>query len=99
MAAVLSVHGPGGPYWPSHTAPAGANAPRIAPKDGRFDQVALSQEPGGESRFRMDLVSRLSQEVRTTTTTGEIQALHSQVQSGQYRPDAAQIAARMLLIK
>ena len=99
MAAVLSVNGPGGSYWPTHAASAGLNTPRVAPKDGRFDQLALSQEPDGEIRFRMDLVSRLSREVRTATTTGEIQALRQQVQSGSYQPDATDIAARMLLMK
>lgn len=99
MAAVLSVNGPGGPYWPSHMAPAGVTSPRVPSKDGRFDQFALSQEAEGEGRFRMDLVSRLSKEVRAANTTGEIQTLHREVQAGSYRPDPTEIAARMLLMK
>ena len=65
---------------------------------GRFDQVALSSEPTGTDRFRMELVSRLSREVRSAVTTRDIQALRQQVSTGEYRPDAQQIAARMLLM-
>ena len=46
----------------------------------------------------MDLVSRLSQEVRTSTTTGDIAKLRQQVSSGQYTPDPMSIAARMLFL-
>lgn len=99
MAAILSINGMGGAHWPGHAAPAGAPVSRTAARDGRYDQFALSAEPEGEGRFRMDLVSRLSQEVRASTTTGEIQELRRQVQSTEYRPDAADIAARMLLMK
>lgn len=65
---------------------------------GRFDQVALSSEPTGTDRFRMELVSRLSREIRSAVTTRDIQALRQQVSTGEYRPDAQQIAARMLLM-
>ena len=101
MAAVLSVNGVGGSYWPGHlTTAAGSGVSRTASRDGRFDQVAVSGIPTeGEGRFRRDLVSRLSQEVRAATTTGEIQELRRQVQSRSYQPDAAEIAARLLLTK
>ena len=46
----------------------------------------------------MALVSRLSQEVRTATTTGDISALRQQVATGQYTPDPASIAARILFL-
>ena len=46
----------------------------------------------------MGLVSRMSQEVRTATTTGDIAALRQQVASGQYIPDPMSIAARMLFL-
>ena len=39
----------------------------------------------------------LSQQVRTFNTTGKIQDLRQQVASGEYRPDARETAARMLL--
>lgn len=62
-----------------------------------YDSVTLSQNNArGESRFQKELVSRLSQEVRTATTTGDIQALRQKVSSGTYVPDPAAIAARML---
>lgn len=62
-----------------------------------YDSVTLSQNSvKGESRFRKELASRLSQEVRTATTTGDIQALRQKVSSGTYVPDPAAIAARML---
>ena len=44
----------------------------------------------------MNLVSRLSQEVRTATTTADIRELRQQVASGTYQPDPAAIAKRML---
>ena len=42
--------------------------------------------------------SGLSQQVRTFNTTGKIQDLRQQVASGEYRPDARETAARMLLL-
>lgn len=51
-------------------------------------------DPG--SRFQMDRVSRLSQEIRTSTTTGRIQELRQSVASGEYQPDPAEIAKRLL---
>jgi anti-sigma28 factor (negative regulator of flagellin synthesis) len=40
----------------------------------------------------------LSQQVRTTNTTGKIQELRQQVASGAYQPNAQEIARRMLLM-
>lgn len=64
----------------------------------KFDSVTLSTSPVGERRRFMDMVGRLSQEVRTATTTGDIQTLRDQVSSGQYTPDAASVAARILFL-
>lgn len=64
----------------------------------KYDCVTLSSAPTGEGRFHMDMVSRLSQEVRTAHTTGDIHALKDQVASGQYTPDPTAIAARILLL-
>ena len=64
---------------------------------GRYDQVSLSREGAGESRFLREAAS-LSQQVRTFNTTGKIQDLRQQVASGEYRPDARETAARMLLL-
>lgn len=63
-----------------------------------YDSVTLSPAASGESRFRMQLVGRLSQDVRTAVTTGDIQALRQAVASGQYAPDPAAIARRMLFL-
>ncbi len=62
-----------------------------------YDSVTLST-PSQDSRFHMELVSRMTQEVRTATTTGDIAALRAQVASGQYTPDPMAIAARMLFL-
>lgn len=64
---------------------------------GRYDQVSLSREGTGESRFLRE-AANLSQQVRTTNTTGKIQELRRQVESGEYRPNARETAARMLLM-
>lgn len=64
---------------------------------GCYDSYEASGEPAGARRFQMELVSRLSQEVRATTTTGRIQELREQVRSGAYQVDAEELACRMLL--
>ena len=64
----------------------------------KYDSVTLSKSSKGEGRDFMDMVSRLSQEVRTSTTTGDIQSLRQQVVSGSYTPDPMNIAARMLML-
>ena len=46
----------------------------------------------------MEMVSRLSQEVRTANTTGDIQELRREVSAGEYHPDPMAIAGRMLLL-
>lgn len=63
----------------------------------KYDSVTLST-PSQDSRFHMGLVSRVSQEVRTATTTGDIAALRQQVASGEYTPDPMAIAARILFL-
>ena len=46
----------------------------------------------------LEMVSQLSREVRTATTTGDIAALRQQVASNQYVPDPMAIAARILFL-
>ena len=46
----------------------------------------------------MEMVSRLSREVRIANTTGDIQELRREVSAGEYRPDPMAIAGRMLLM-
>ena len=67
--------------------------------DGRFDSISLSAaaEPASSPDFRK-LVASVSQQVRTYNTTGRVQELRSQVQSGQYQVSPSEIAARMLLL-
>ena len=60
--------------------------------------VEHKYDPEGRSAFQMQLVSRLSQEVRTATTTGDIQALRQSVSTGEYTPDPMAIAGRMLFL-
>ena len=73
---------------------------RTERRSSRYDHYALSQAPGQEesSSFR-ELAARLSQQVRTTNTTGKIQELRRQVQAGTYPVDPRGTAARMLLIE
>ena len=76
-----------------------AGARRVREAEGSFDQITLSARAGQESSatFR-SLAASLSQQVRTYNTTGRIQDLRAQVASGEYRPDARETAARMLLM-
>lgn len=62
----------------------------------KYDSVTLSAT--GQSKFHMALVGRLTQEVRTATTTGDISALRQQVSSGEYTPDPAAIARRIMFL-
>lgn len=66
--------------------------------EGNFDSITLSTTNNSESRFHKDLVGKISQEIRTTTTTSDIRALRQEVASGRYQPDASAIAARILFL-
>ena len=70
---------------------------KAGPESNKYDSVTIST-PSQDSRFHMGLVGRLSQEVRTATTTGDIAALRQQVASGEYIPDPMAIAARILFL-
>lgn len=61
-----------------------------------YDSVTLSA-PSQGNRF-LSMVSRLSQEVRTANTTGDIAKLRQEVAAGDYTPDPAAIAARILFL-
>lgn len=84
---------------PAAGAPRSAGGQRVRSGEGQFDQIKLSVPTGQETAptFR-DLAASLSQQVRTFNTTGKIQELRRQVSSGEYRPDARETAARMLLM-
>lgn len=64
--------------------------------EGSFDQITLSAA-ADRNAFRQ-MVSDLAYQVRTHNTTGKIQQLRRQVSAGEYRPDAMETAARMLLL-
>ena len=70
---------------------------KASPETNKYDSVSISA-PSQDSRFHMGLVSRLSQEVRTATTTGDIAALRQQVADQEYTPDPRAIAARILFL-
>lgn len=63
-----------------------------------YDSATFSAAPAGQSGFQMQLASRLSYEVRTATTTGDIQDLRQAVSSGEYVPDPMAIAGRILFM-
>lgn len=72
---------------------------RARTAESSFDQITLSARAGQEASpaFR-DLAAALSHQVRTYNTTGKVQELRRQVMAGEYRPDARETAARMLLL-
>ena len=64
--------------------------------EGRsYDSAQFSAESSG-SDFRRGLVSRLTREIRTVNTTGDIQAIRAEVMAGTYTPDCMAIAGRLL---
>ncbi len=68
---------------------------RPEPKlEQKFDTVTI----GSDGSFRQTLLSKISQEVRTATTTGTVNALRQQVQAGTYQVDAGAIARKMLFL-
>ena len=48
--------------------------------------------------MQKNMVSRISQEVRTATTTGDIQALKQEVAAGEYVPNPMEIADKILFM-
>jgi len=79
-----------------YNVPAEREARLTQEKGNQYDSVVISESARKADPFHMELVSRLTQEVRTATTTGDISALREQVASGEYVPDPMAIAARML---
>ena len=77
---------------------ASAGGSRVRPQDRQYDHITLSSSGQEESVGFRAMVASLSQQVRTFNTTGKIQDLRGQVASGEYRPDARETAARMLLM-
>ena len=78
--------------------PAQKRGPLSQPPAGpNYDSASFSA-PASRRSFQMEMVSRLSREVRTANTTGDIQELRQQVSEGTYTPDAMGIAGRMLFL-
>lgn len=67
-------------------------------QDGYYDQYTASAPAAQSGSSFRDAVASLSYQVRTHNTTGKIQQLRRQVSAGEYRPDAMETAARMLLL-
>ena len=78
----------------THGTPASAQPSGAGEK---FDKVTLSAREG-EDPYKLELQSKLSQEMRTATTTGTLTALREQVQKGEYRINAESIAKKLLLL-
>ena len=78
----------------THGTPASAQPSGAGEK---IDKVTLSAREG-EDPYKLELQSKLSQEVRTATTTGTLTALREQVQKGEYRINAESIAKKLLLL-
>lgn len=72
-------------------APSGSSA-------NQFDSVIISAQRSGSTAMQRELVGRITREVRTSMTTGEIRRLQQQVAEGTYRPDPAAIAGRLLMM-
>lgn len=68
------------------------------PVSGHNYDSADFSGPAGRKSFQMEMVSRLSREVRTANTTRDIQELRQKVSTGEYTPDPMAIAGRMLFL-
>lgn len=78
--------------------PAQKRGTTTLPLSGHNYDSAEFSAPAGRKSFQMEMVSRLSREVRTVNTTGDIQELRREVSAGEYRPDPMAIAGRMMLL-
>ena len=87
------------PVIPTGVRPSGGqSAEGVRSGEGSFDQITLSAYTRRSRGDFRQMVSELSHQVRTHNTTGKIQELRRQVSAGEYRPDARETAARMLLL-
>lgn len=95
---IMPTKGPGGASSIFQT-PLQANqykAARSPAQDAQFDQVNISHPSKGLS-FQQEMVARLVGDVRTVHTTGDIQRVKQEIQSGTYQVNANEIASKMLL--
>ena len=92
-SGVISSIGRSKIYYPT-VSERDINNHSVPAESGNFDSVTLSTTT---DNFK-EIVGRLTQEVRATTTTGDIRQLRQQVAAGTYKPDASAIAARILFL-
>ena len=63
-----------------------------------FDKVTLQHTNlSPEQSFTLEMIGRVTQEVGTATTTGDIQSLHDKIAAGKYQIDIDEIVRRILL--
>lgn len=74
-----------------------AGGDKIRKNGADYDRVMLT-ETSDEKHILRELTAKLSYQVRTENTTGKVKELCRQVKAGEYKPDAAETARRMLLI-
>ena len=78
-----------------NAAHAGERSTQTQSARASFDSFTASSDAEVSNAYRnqMEVVGRLTQEVRTANSTGDIQALRQRVADGSYVPDPAAIAA------
>lgn len=87
------------PIHPASKSAAGAQGNvNQARTQSSFDSFLQTTKLSEQDQLQKKLVSRISQEVRTAVTTGEIQALRGQIRNQTYELDPSGIAARILLM-
>ena len=91
LSSVSAANSVNGVNLKNNRVQAGKPEPKL---EQNFDTVTI----GSGGSFRQTLLSQISQEVRTATTTGTVNALREQVQAGTYKVDAGAIARKMLLL-
>ena len=87
------------PVTKSYTAGSGrgtSGSTSVHGEPGNYDSVSITQAGDAHSCFRKEMVSRISAQIRTSTTTGKIQELRQQVMDHTYHPDPAKIAKSIL---
>ena len=88
------------PFQNNTARPAVSSGSRRAQKqDSCYDRFSLSANTERENNCFIEAVASLSQQVRTSTTTGKIQELRRQVSSGGYDVAPRDVAARILLLE
>lgn len=73
------------------------SAAKVSETESSFDQVDISRDLSGETKFRRELAAHLVQDVRAAASTGAIQQLKEQVRGGTYAVDPESIASAILL--